>query len=242
MQTDTVAAAQSSSLCAYFVVGLIAAALMPYEIYFYSSGAVEEGWKVRDLTVNRLNAFIGYGLGGLLSIALLVVAAQVYEPRGVDPDSIGSVALAAQVPFGETGLVVAMIGIVFALGGAAIDTCFSGAYNIAQLLGWRWGKRHTFRGARRWYLTYLTLFAAAYAVVATGIDPVQLTEYAVVLSVIALPLTYWPILRTAGDREIMGDHVNGRVTSLLGWAYFGLICLLTVAAPVLLFATNGGGG
>ena len=33
----------------YFVVGLVAAALMPYEIYFYSSGAVEEGWDESDL-------------------------------------------------------------------------------------------------------------------------------------------------------------------------------------------------
>ena len=45
----------------YFVVGLIAAALMPYEIYFYSSGAVEEGWDERDLKVNRANAFLGFG-------------------------------------------------------------------------------------------------------------------------------------------------------------------------------------
>ena len=34
----------SAAVYWYFVVGLIAAALMPYEIYFYSSGAVEEGW------------------------------------------------------------------------------------------------------------------------------------------------------------------------------------------------------
>jgi manganese transport protein len=34
--------APSSAVYAYFLVGLIAAALMPYEIYFYSSGGIEE--------------------------------------------------------------------------------------------------------------------------------------------------------------------------------------------------------
>ncbi len=234
--------APSSALYCYYAVGLIAAALMPYEIYFYSSGAVEEQWTRSDLTVNRLNAVIGYGLGGLLSVGLMVVAAQVCRPAGVAPGTLGTVALGAQVPFGEAGLLLAMIGMLFALGGAAIDTCFSGAYNLAQMFGWDWGRDQGIRRAPRWHITVLVLFLGGYMVSATGVDAVELTEYAVVLSVVALPLTYWPILKAAGDRELMGDHVNGSLARLVGWAYFGLICVLTVAAPVLLVITNGGGG
>jgi len=52
----------SSSLYLYFVVGVFAAALMPYEVHFYSSGAVEEGWDKSSLKENRLNAIIGYAL------------------------------------------------------------------------------------------------------------------------------------------------------------------------------------
>jgi hypothetical protein len=52
----------------------------------------------------------------------------------------------------------------------------------------------------------------------------------------------WPILKAAGDRELMGDKANGRLAHVVGWLYFGLICVLTVAAPVLLVVTNGGGG
>ena len=40
----------------------------------------------------------------------------------------------------------------------------------------------------------------------------------------------------------MGEHANGVLARTLGWGYFGVICVLTVAAPVLLIATNGGGG
>ena len=49
---------------AYFAVGLLGAAMTPYEVYFYSSGGVEEGWTPKDLGLNRTNAIIGYGLGG----------------------------------------------------------------------------------------------------------------------------------------------------------------------------------
>jgi manganese transport protein len=231
---------QGSSLYWYFALGLVAAAFMPYEIYFYSSGAREEGWTERDLGVNRANAFIGYGLGGLLAVGILVTAAQVFNPAGVDPTHLATPALGAQAAFGETGLVLALVGILFAVGGAAIDTCFSAAYNLAQYNGWAWGKKAG--RPRAWTTTWLACFVGGYVVISTGIDPIELTEYAVVLSVVALPLTYLPVLLVAGDREIMGEHVNGLLARVVGWAYFGLICVLTVAAPILLFATNGGGG
>jgi len=230
----------SSSLYWYFAVGLVAAAFMPYEIYFYASGAREEGWTEKDLGVNKANTIIGYMLGGTLAVALLITATQTFLPAGINPGHIGTVALGAQQAFGETGLVLAVIGILFAVGGAAIDTCFSAAYNLAQFKGWQWGKKAGH--PRKWTMTWIGLMLGGYAVIATGIDPIELTEYAVVLSVVALPLTFLPILLVGNDREVMGAHVNGILSRVLGWAYFGLVCVITVAAPVLLLVTNGGGG
>ena len=63
-----------------------------------------------------------------------------------------------------------------------------------------------------------------------------------VFSVVALPLTYLPILMIARDRSFMGEHANGRVASTLGWLYFAVIAVLAIAAVPLLLATNGGGG
>ena len=44
------------------------------------------------------------------------------------------------------------------------------------------------------------------------------------------------------DPELMGNHTNGLLANTLGWAYFALICVLSVAAPILFVVTNGGGG
>jgi Mn2+/Fe2+ NRAMP family transporter len=230
----------SAAIYWYFVVGLIAAALMPYEIYFYSSGGVEEGWTEKDLKVNRLNAILGFALGGIVAAGILVASRQVLLPQEITPDSLGTVALVAQVPYGETGLVLALIGMFFAIGGATIDTAFSAAYNLAQHQGWKWGKHAGLRNARR-FSTSLVVFALiGLAIAQTGIDPVSLTEYAVIFSIPVLPLTYLPILLTARDRSVMGGHTNGALANGLGWAYFGLICLLAVAAPLLFVMTNGG--
>ena len=225
----------------YFIVGLIAAAMMPYEIYFYSSGAVEEGWTEKDMKVNRSNAFIGFGLGGLLAVALVVASAQVLKPQSITPESIGTVALIAQSPYGELGLLLAFVGILFCVGGATIDTAFSAAYNLAQFNGWKWGKRFRLLGEPRFTLSLAGFLLAGFAIAQTGVDPIELTEYAVIFSIPVLPLTYLPILLVGNDRATMGEYVNGPVTRVLGWLYFGLLCVLAVAAPVLFIATNGGG-
>jgi Mn2+/Fe2+ NRAMP family transporter len=234
--------AKGSTLYFFVAVGLISAALLPYEVYFYSSGAVEERWTEKDLKVNRLNAIIGYGIGGILSIALMMVAAQAFQPNGIDPSHLGSVALGAQVSLGEAGLVLALLGMLFAIGGAAIDASFAAAYSVAQFAGWEWGKYRRAKGAPRFTLAWMLFLALGLLAVSTGVDPIQLTELSVVFSVVALPLTYLPVLLIARDRTYMGEHVNGRLAAGLAWVYFVIICVLAVAAVPLLLATNGGGG
>jgi manganese transport protein len=226
----------------YFVVGLLGAAMTPYEVYFYSSGAVEDGWGPKELNLNKVTATIGYGLGGLLSFALMIVAAVLFLPQGIDPQFLGTPALTAEHVFGKVGLLLALVGILFAVGGAAIETCFSGAYNTAQFFGWRWGKRERPAAASRFTLAWLVIFALAFLVVITGYDPVKLTEYSVIFSVVALPLTYLPILLIANDHTYMGSKTNGKLANVFGVLYFVVIIAIAIAAIPLMLVTHGGQG
>lgn len=230
----------SSALYAYFVVGVIGAALVPYEVYFYSSGAIEDRWTVKDLGLNRANSVLGFALGGILSIALIVVAGEVFFDPQIQPGYLGTTALGAQRAFGQAGLVLALLGMLFAVGGAAVECAFSGAYTLAQFAGWEWGKYRRPREAPRFTLAWLAFFALAFVIVETGVDPVLLTEYAVILSVVALPMTYLPVLLIARDRTFMAEHTNGVLANALGWLYFAIILLVALAAIPLMLITDGG--
>ncbi|MDX6485115.1 MAG: manganese transport protein [Gaiellaceae bacterium] len=226
----------------YFVVGLLGAALTPYEVYFYSSGAVEDGWGPKDLRINKITAMIGYGLGAFLSFALMITAAVLFLPKGIDPQFLGTPALGAEAALGKIGLLLALVGILFAVGGAAIETSFSGAYNLAQFFGWQWGKRERPSGAPRFALSWIVIFVLALGIVMTGYDPVKITEYSVIFSVVALPLTFLPILLVANDPTYMGRFRNGRLANVLGVVYFLLILAISVSAIPLLILSNGGQG
>jgi manganese transport protein len=230
----------SPLLYAYFAVGLLGAAMTPYEVYFYSSGAVEERWGPKDLGLNKVNAMIGYGLGGFLSFALMIVGGALFLGKGIEPEFLGSITLGAEVPLGQVGLLLALVGILFAVSGAAIDTLFSGAYNLAQFLGWEWGRYRHPSGAPRFTLTWIVLLVLALGAVMTGVDPVQLTEFAVIFSAVALPLTYIPILLVANDRAYMREYVNGRLANTFGLIYLVLIMIISLTAVPLLILTNVG--
>jgi manganese transport protein len=227
-------------LYAYFVIGLLGAALTPYEVYFYSSGGIENRWSPKDIGMSRANAIIGYGLGGFLSFALMITGGALFLEHGISPEHLGTIALGAENPLGRIGLLFALVGILFAVGGASIDTVFSGAYNLAQFCGWEWGRYRQPRGAPRFTVTWLTLLVLALAIVSTGVDPVMLTEYAVIFSVVALPLTYIPILLVANDRTYMGRYGNGRLANAFGLVYLVVIMVVALTAVPLMVLTNVG--
>jgi len=227
---------------AYFGVAIISAVMFPYEVYFYSSGGIEEKWGVKDLPMNRITCIVGFGLGSLLAIAILSNSAQLFAPLHIDPQLPGSVALQAQLPMGRLGLLLALLGILFAVAGAAIETCLANAYSVAQFFGWEWGRNKKPWDTPRFTLLWIAIFVLALAIVLTGVDVMQLVEYAVLFSIIVLPLTYLPLLLLASDRHFMREHRNGVIANSLGWIYFAVIVVAAIAALPLFILTSGGQG
>jgi Mn2+/Fe2+ NRAMP family transporter len=224
----------------YYAIALFGAAMTPYEVFFFSSGGVEEKWTKKDIITARINVYVGFPLGGLLSLAIAATAALVLMPHNITVDTLGQVGLPVAVAGGKLAVAVAILGFVAATFGAAIETGLSCGYSVAQYFGWQWGKFVRPRNAARFHLVVLVTLVAAVGGVLTTIDPVKITEYSVVFSAIALPLTYFPILVIANDPDYMGDRVNGVVTNVLGSVFLVLIVVASVAAIPLMIWTKAG--
>jgi manganese transport protein len=229
-------------LFAYMAVALFSSILLPYETYFYASGAIEDHWKPADVSVNRIVVIVGFGLGALLALSLVITGHLAFGPRDIEAVTPGTAALPMGDTLGRLAVWIALLGMLFAFAGAAIETCLSCAYNLAQFFGWPWGKYRAPSAAPRFTLAWALVFAFASAIVLTGVDPVQVVEYSIVFSVVILPLSYFPLLTVAGDRAVMGQYANGRLSRTLGWGFFGLVSLAALAAIPLMLATHGGKG
>lgn len=240
MLSPMIPESESATTYWYFAIALFGAAMTPYEVFFFSSGAVEEHWTVKDLGTSRLNVMVGFPLGGVLSIAIAACAAIVLLPAGIDVTSLSQVTMPVVAAGGQLALAFVIVGIVAATFGAALETTLSSGYTVAQFFGWAWGKFRRPAEAARFHTVLIVVIFACSAVLFTGVDPILVTEYSVVFSAIALPLTYLPILIVANDPGYMGAHVNGRVINALASVYLVIILVASLAAIPLMVLTGAG--
>jgi manganese transport protein len=225
---------------AYFAIALFGAAMTPYEVFFFSSGAVEDRWTAKDLNENRANVLLGFPLGGLLSLAIMASAHLVLAPANIGVSSLDQVALPVAVTLGKVGLALVLIGIFAATFGAALETGLSSGYVVAQYLGWTWGKHLAPRRATRFHAVALMTLAGALLFAVSGVDPVKVTEYSIVLSAAALPLTYFPILVVANDPSYMGENTNGRFLNAVASVFLVILVAVAVATIPLMIITKAG--
>jgi manganese transport protein len=224
----------------FFAVSLFGAAMTPYEVFFFSSGAVEEEWSTDELNLNRANVAIGFPLGGLLSLSIMGTAALVLAPRHIGVANLGQVALPSVLALGKVGLALLLVGFFAATFGAALETSLSSGYIISQFFGWAWGKRKRPADAPRFHAVVLLSIVLAAMLVLTSIDPIEVTQYSLVLSALALPLTYFPILVIANDPDYMGARTNSRVGNALGSVFLVIVLVASAAAIPLMVVTKAG--
>lgn len=208
----------------FLAVSILGATLTPYLFYFYSSGAIEDGWDARHIGTNRLVAAVGMGFGGTLSAAVLVTAALALP--GIKVEHYGQLPLVLSNVFGRAGFWLFVLSLWIGCLGAALEVTLALTYLLAQGLGWQWGEDLRPREAARFVLGYtgLVLAGAVFAVV--GIDALALTNLAMALASAVLPLALCPLFLLMNDRRFLGRYRNG-------WLSNGAMLAIMVMALVL---------
>lgn len=224
----------------FYAISLFGACLAPYQVAFFSSGGREEHWTSASLREMRLNALIGFPLGGLLSIAIMAAAAVVLRPAQVEVTNLGQVALPLVEAFGPWGMAVGLVGFFAAMFAAAAECALSVGYSVAQLFGWSWGKDRKPRDAPRFQLLCLGAVGVGTAFIVTGVDLVTVTILAAVLGAAAVPLTYFPVLVVANDRGYMGRWTNRRWNNAVSLSFLALMVVISIVTLPVLFLTKAG--
>src|SRR6185437_13044723 len=168
------------------------------------------------------------------------LGALLFLPHNIFPEQLSSALAAGAWPYGQKILVVACLGTLACIGGASIETALSGAYNVCQFFNWRWGKDIPPKSATIYTITWVGMFALALLIVMLGVQPLELVNFSIIFGMAIMPFTYYPILRVAADKKIMGRHVNTRIDTAIGMIFFVLIILAAVASFPLMILTHSG--
>ena len=189
--------------------------------FFLESRLVEEkGWtSAVDVSTMRRDLSIGYGVGGITTVAIVVVSAAVLRPAGyTELDTFLTPGRALSSVLGEWAMVVFLVGTLAAAFNSIIPIMWAPAYMIPEALGERFADDGR-------------LFTAVY-VVGVGLGSLSpLVHEFLGLSVIdmiilfpayngvvGLPITAALLFWAVNDSGVMGDHTNGWKLNLLNSA------------------------
>lgn len=220
----------------FLAVSILGATVSPYLVSFYSAGAVEEKWEGKDLPMNRITAWAGMGFGSVIAMAVVIVAAAVLRPRGVDVKDFGDAAGVLVPAFHGWGrpLFVAALGVGCL--GAAIELALDTGYVFAQAFGWTWREEGRPQDHARFSLAWTGALAIAPLFTLFGIDPLQLTMISMAITALVLPLPIAPLLVLMNDAHYVGRQRNHLVANVAVLVVLGLAVLLALVAIPLQLA------
>jgi Mn2+/Fe2+ NRAMP family transporter len=224
----------------YLIAATLGATISPYLLYFYSSGAREEGWTAGSLLLNRFTAIIGMSFGCLGSVALVILSAIVLQPLHMNANTLGEIGLGMAKAFGPIGAYLFAIALFATCFGAALEVVLAVSYNIAQGFGWEWSENKKPVEAARFNLVLIIFLVIAILIGLLGRDPLQLALFASTVIALFLPISLFPFLVLMNDPQYLGKHTNRRFANIV------MLCILVLAFVVAIVSLpleilSGGG-
>jgi Mn2+/Fe2+ NRAMP family transporter len=213
--------------------------ITPFMQLYVQSAVVERGVGVDQLNAERAEVVSGSIFANVIAGFIIIATAATLFVHG--HHRVGSAADAARAlePFaGRYAEVLFAIGLLGASLLAAAILPVTAAYVIAETFGFEKGISHRVRDAPV-FVGVITVLIALSTVVAIipGLPVISLLVGVQVVNGALLPILLVFIWRLASNRELMGEHRNGRV--------FNVLALLTVVATsalsLLLLAVTIGG-
>ena len=209
-------------------VGILGATVMPHAIYLHSALVPETldartlPQKARALRVQRIDVVAAMSLAGLVNAAMLLVAAALFAGTSLGDNSLEG----AYEGFGTVGLAALLFAMALLVSGFASSSV--GTY-AGQVIMDGFLQRRIPLLLRRG----LTM-APALAILALGVDPTRALVVSQVVLSFGIPFALVPLLLLTRRRDVMGELVNRRGTTVIAALVTGVIVSLNAVLLSLL--------
>jgi manganese transport protein len=210
----------------YLAVGIIGATVMPHAIYLHSAltkgrtPVRDDAERARVLRFERMDVIIALGLAGLVNMAMLAVAAKLFHdrPGWMHVETIrGAHAGFSHLVGGTAALTFAVALLASGLSSSSVGT-YAGQVVMAGFVNLR--------------LSLLVRRAVtmipALVVLAVGVSPTSALVLSQVVLSFGIPFALVPLVLLTRRRDVMGDHVNQRATTVIAVAIAAVISALNV--------------
>jgi NRAMP (natural resistance-associated macrophage protein)-like metal ion transporter len=228
-----------------FVVTLMAilgTTISPYMFFWQTNQEVEEDiemgrkylWQRKGTTDLELrytawDVNIGMFFSNLVMyFIILATAATLFKSGHHDIQSAADAAKALQPLAGKGATMLLALGLIGSGFLAVPILTGSGAYALAEAVGWKSGLSEKPTRATQFYTVIALSTIFGMEINFLGINPISALFWTAVVNGLLAPVLLFFIMLIANNKKIMGQRTNGLTSNVLGWAATAAMTLAAI--------------
>lgn len=190
----------------------------------YQSYLVQEkGWTIAHVKNGKRDSYLGIFILGLLTVMIMMAAAAVLLPKGIQVNSATEMGKALEPVFGSWAMIVFMLGLFGASFSSLVGNATIGGAMLSD--GFGLGRKLESKSVRG-FISLVMIFGSIVGIIFGG-SPINLIIFAQAITIIVVPFIAIAILVVANNQSIMGSLKNTLWKNILG--IIGLIVLILLA-------------
>lgn len=192
-------------------VGLIGTTIVPYNLFLHASSAAQRWTDPEQVSDARFDTALSIGLGGVISMAILICAGANIYGTGVEVTNGADMAVALSPVLGDWATWLIALGLLAAGFSSAMTAPYSAAYAVNGVLGWE-KSTDDIQFKAVWGIV---LLCGCIMAIVWGSSPTQLILVAQAANAIILPIMAFFVLYCANSKDL-GDFRNHAFANICG--------------------------
>lgn len=202
------------------ILALLGTTVVPYNIFLHSSTILKKWQGKDDIPAMRTDAYLSIGLGGIITISIIVTAAAAYFLTGMVITGAADLSIQLAPLYGNLAKLFFGIGLFSAGLSSAITAPYAAAWTASGLFGWQ---------ENNWKFRAVFLIVILFGAVAGNyaLKPLQLIVAAQVTNALLLPVVSLFILYLLNKKEV-GEFKNTILQNLIFVIVFIIIVIINL--------------
>jgi NRAMP (natural resistance-associated macrophage protein)-like metal ion transporter len=211
------------------VIGLVGTTIAPWMQFYLQAAVVDKGLTPQNYRIIRWDVVTGSVVVSVIAFFIILVCASTIYTHGIKIETAKEAAIALAPLAGKYAADLFALGLLNASLFAASILPLSTAYTVCEAFGWESSVDCKFEEAPQFYVLYSLMIALGAALVMFPSAPlIPIMYFSQVLNGIVLPVILLFMVRLINDPEVMGAHVNGRISNILTWCTVIILSILSI--------------
>jgi len=216
------------------VIGLIGTTIAPWMQFYMQSAVIEKGLRIKHYKFLVADVLIGSILTVVVAFFIMVACGSTLNKNGVVIAEAKDAAVALKPFAGAFASQVFAFGLFIASIFSAIILPLATAFYVCEAFGFEAGIDKKLKEAPAFYALFATIIVISAGIILIPNAPlISITIWSQVLNGILLPVVLVCMMLIVNNKEIMKEHVNGKVANMIGWVTIVVLIALTAVLTLL---------